>query len=272
MSVASMQDKLLDRYLSASRELYYLMFPESYGVSERFQIQLGFKQISKTATTIDAMITQQMDFLMAAHEDLEAGKSLTDEKRQVFQGADRALRRAASHVQKAMNLIQASSIYQIETSEEAKRLKVQQRRVSAFKIVEKLAGLLELVEKKRENLKNRAQKIVLTATFQGFRSRSPSAKPFKSRSRSAGRSKSRSAGRSKSRSAGRSKSRSATTQSAEFIPGIWKREVRIKDDVVEEFVNEDGDTEYLVRLPEDEVERLKRDTPQIARFRMGYNF
>jgi len=48
--------------------------------------------------------------------------------------------------------------------------------------------------------------------------------------------------------------------------------VRVKDDVVEEMVNEDGDTEYLVRLDEDEVERIKQETPQIARFRMGYNF
>jgi hypothetical protein len=275
MNVKSMQDKLLNRYMEASKELLFLLFPDSFGVSERLQVQLGFKQISKTANTIDKLITEQVEFLSdAVYPALDAGaQSLTEDKKKVFQNAQRVLQRASAHVRKAISLIQSSQIYQIETSEEARRLKLQQRRVSAFKIVEKLDDLLSLIGKKSDNLKNRAQKITLSPTFEGFRSRSPSAVPFKSRSlarsRSASSAKSRSAkSRSaKSRSAGRSPRRSP-----EFVPGQWKRDVRIKDDVVDTLETEDGETEFLVRLPSAEVARLRNEVPQATRFRMGYNF
>jgi hypothetical protein len=284
MNVKSMQDKLLNRYMEASKELLFLLFPDSFGVSERLQVQLGFMQISKTANTIDKLITEQVEFLLdAVYPALDAGaQSLTEDKKKVFQNALRVLQRASAHVRKAISLIQSSQIYQIETSEEARRLKLQQRRVSAFKIVEKLDELQSLVAKKTDNLKNRAQKITLSPTFERFRSRSPSAVAFKSRSlaRSA-KSRSAKSRSAKSRSA-KSRSRSATSRSRsagrsprrspEFVPGQWKRAVRIKDDVVDTLETEDGETEFLVRLPSAEVARLRDEVPQATRFRMGYNF
>ena len=284
-----MQDKLLNRYMEASKELLFLLFPDSFGVSERLQVQLGFKQISKTANTIDKLITEQVEFLSdAVYPALDAGaQSLTEDKKKVFQNALRVLQRASAHVRKAISLIQSSQIYQIETSEEARRLKLQQRRVSAFKIVEKLDELQSLIGKKSDNLKNRAQKITLSPTFERFRSRSPSAVAFKSRSlaRSAtsrsAKSRSAKSRSAKSRSA-KSRSRSATSRSRsagrsprrspEFVPGQWKRAVRIKDDVVDTLETEDGETEFLVRLPSAEVARLRDEVPQATRFRMGYNF
>lgn len=179
MTTVSLQNGLLERYAKASRELDFLLFPSAFGVSERFQKELGLFQLSKTAQTIDSMISEQRDFLIDAvakeDEDSEeaevAGGALTDDKRQVFEAGDRVLRRAMDHVTQAMQLIQNSRIYNIATSEEARRLKLQQRRVSAFKVVEKLADLRDKIEKKRANLINRAQKITLSPTF-AVRSRS----------------------------------------------------------------------------------------------------
>ena len=137
MDVKAMQEKLLDRYKAASDELLFVMFPTSYGISERFGKQLGLLQISKTAATIDNLISKQREYLLDTiladeaeeEEEIEAGKSLTEDKKNVMQNAKRVFDRAAKHVEKAMALIQGCQIDQIATSEEAKRLKLVQREV-----------------------------------------------------------------------------------------------------------------------------------------------
>ena len=265
MDVKAMQEKLLDRYKAASDELLFVMFPTSYGISERFGKQLGLLQISKTAATIDNLISKQREYLLDTiladeaeeEEEIEAGKSLTEDKKNVMQNAKRVFDRAAKHVEKAMALIQGSQIYQIATSEEAKRLKLRQRQVSAFKIVENLSTLLNLIEKKRSNLAERAQKITLSPMFEQFRSREPSAAPFKSRTRN--------------KPASASPKRSKSPSAKPFIPGQWKYRVYEGEDVVDTMEDEEGEVQYLVRLSPSAVERAKKYTFG-QRVRMNYNF
>jgi hypothetical protein len=250
------QDMLKDlarRYHKASMEL--LSFSSMPGVSERFRVELGLLQMIKTANTIFNMIEDQEKRLDEAingadDKDVEGGASpkLTEDKRHVQRAGDRVLLRALQHVENAMDKIQGSRIYTIETSQRAKELKVQQRRVSAFKIVEKLADLRDKLVKKRANLAMRAQKIVLSPGFQEFRSRSRS--PYaKSRSRS------RSA---KSRSHSATSRRSAKSPSVQ-PPGRWT------------FIGEDEEGVFEPLSPSAKAS-VDRRFPYPTRVRLGYNF
>ena len=233
-----------------------LTFMNMQGVSERLQKELGLFQLVKSASTIFDLIDAQEKFLEAAiakdedDADLEAGaiSTLTQDKKQVQAAGDRVFVRSLQLVESAIEKIQGSQIYMIDTSERARELKVQQRRVSAFKIVEKLIDLRDKLEKKRANLKQRAQKIVLSPTFQEFRSRSRSAK---SRSRSA-KSRSRSA-KSRSRSA-KSRSRSRSVDA----PGRWTHV---------------GSDEVLETVSPSAKAAIEQRIPLFAlRARLGYNF
>lgn len=249
-----MQDMLKDlarRYHKASMEL--LAFMAMNGVSERFQKQLGLLQLAKSASTIYELIGKQEEYLADAMgqeegvEEFGAGGSatLTEDKKHVQRAGDRVFLRSLQHVENAIEKIQGSKIYMIESSERARELKLQQRRVSAFNIVDKLNDLREKLEKKRANLKERAQKVTLSPTFQQFRSRSRS--PYaRSRSPSA-------KSKSRSRSA-KSKSRSRSVEP----PGRWT------------FHGEDEE----VFEPVDAAEKasVEKRFPYATRVRLGYNF
>ena len=282
--VEEILEDLRKRLEKASYELLGLVSYETWGVSERFAKDLGLLQIAKKANTIDNLIQKQLEQLQSSLG-IEGGAPglLTEEKQKVFVARARVFRRVLTHLDKAITTIMGSQIYALK-SEEARKMKIQQRNASASKIVEMLVELRNRVQSKLEEKEHRVGKITLSPTFERFRSRSASASPKRS---AASRSRSKSAASRSRSAASRSRSRSRKTASVERTrvgrmtlvfrkPSRSRSMSRSRSKSRSATSRRSGESfASFRRSPPSSAERqeiLKRYPLQMQRARLGYEF